>query len=158
MMRSIIIIIIIVMIPWYAAVLGNNSRLDTKLARRQWETAFNDAYIRTVTETVDQNIHTAFQSIMNDSDQGIIIPISIRTILDYSITFYWDLFIHLEHDQLFYLVYERVQVSKGNLIPHMWTFQSKVTLESLTQKIQEKSIKDQHPILHHFLQAVRRWL
>ena len=51
--------------------LGNNSRLDTKLARRQWEAAFNDAYIRTVTETVDQNIHTAFQAIMNDNDQGI---------------------------------------------------------------------------------------
>ena len=146
--------IIIVMISWYAAVLGNNSRLDTKLARKQWEAAFNDAYIRKVTETVDQNIHTAFQAIMNDNDQGIIIPKH----QNYSITFYWYLFIHLEHDQLFYLVYERMQVSKGNLIPHMWTYQSKVTLESLTQKVQEESIKEQHPILHHFLQAVRRWL
>ena len=63
--------------------LGNNSRLNTKPARRQWEATFNDAYIRTVTETVDQNIHTAFQSIMNDNDQGIL---CIKTILLY--TFY----------------------------------------------------------------------
>lgn len=57
--------------------LGNNSRLNTKSARKQWEAAFNDAYIRKVTETVDQNILTAFQAIMNDNDQGFI----IRTIL-----------------------------------------------------------------------------
>lgn len=59
--------------------LGNNSHLNTKSARRQWEAAFNNAYIRMVTETVDQNIHTAFQSIMNDNDQGIII-LSIKTV------------------------------------------------------------------------------
>lgn len=59
-----------------------------------------------------------------------------------------------EHDQLFYLVYERVQVRQGSIVPHMWTFWSKVTLENLTQKAQEKSIKDLHPILYEFLQAV----
>ena len=41
-----------------------------------------------------------------------------------------------------------------SFIPHMWTFQSKITLENLTQKLQEKSLKDQHPILYEFLQAV----
>lgn len=60
----------------------------------------------------------------------------------------------LEHDQLFYLVYERMQVSEGNIAPHVWTFRSKITLENLTQKVQEKRIKDQHPILYEFLLAV----
>ena len=60
----------------------------------------------------------------------------------------------LEHDQLFYLVYERMQISEGNVVPHLWTFQSKITLETLTQKVQEKRIKDQHPILYEFLSAV----
>lgn len=59
-----------------------------------------------------------------------------------------------EHDQLFYLVYERIQVSRGSIFPHMWSFQSKITLEDLSQKVQEKSIQDGHPILHEFLQAV----
>lgn len=59
-----------------------------------------------------------------------------------------------EHDQMFYLVYEQMQVSKGDLRPLMWTFHSRITLESFTQKVQEKSIKDQHPILFDFLQAV----
>ena len=50
--------------------LGNSSHLNNKPARRQWEATFNDAYIRSVTETVDQSIHTAFQSVVNDNDQG----------------------------------------------------------------------------------------
>ena len=131
----------------FTAVLGNNSHLNDRPARRQWEVAFNDAYIRSVTETLDRNIHTAFQSVMNDNDQGNII-------VSYLLYLSSIIFILLEHDQLFYLVYERMQVSEGSIIPHMWTFQSKITLESLTQKIQEKSIKDQHPILYEFLQAV----
>ena len=69
----------------------------------------------------------------------------------YRVTYYN---IFLEHDQLFYLVYEQMEVSKGSFMPHMWTFQSKITLENLTQKLQEKSLKDQHPILYEFLQSV----
>ena len=139
-------------ISHYTAVLGNSSHLNNKPARRQWEATFSDAYIRSVTETVDQNIHTAFQSVVNDNDQGNILTFKII------ILSVFGFFFLLEHDQLFYLVYERMQVSKENIIPHMWTFQSKITLESLTQKVQEKSIKEQHPILHEFLQAVCRRL
>jgi hypothetical protein len=63
---------IIVTIACYAAVLDSSSHLNSKPARRQWEAAFSDTYIRTVAETVDQNIHTAFHSIMKDNDQGML--------------------------------------------------------------------------------------
>ena len=61
----------------YTAVLGNNSLLNNKQARRQWEATFNDTYIQSVTETVDQNIHTAFQSVVNDNDQGNILTFKL---------------------------------------------------------------------------------
>ena len=59
----------------------------------------------------------------------------------------------VDHDQLFYLVYERVKVSDDNLEPHLWTYRSRITLEHLRQTLQEKSIRAEFPILHAFLQA-----
>ena len=50
--------------------LGNNSQLGNRQARNDWEVTFNDAYIRPVTETLDQSIHTAFETVTNDNDQG----------------------------------------------------------------------------------------
>ena len=54
----------------FTAVLDKNSHLNERPARRQWEVAFNNAYVRSVTETFDRNVHSAFQSVMNDNDQG----------------------------------------------------------------------------------------
>ena len=59
-----------------------------------------------------------------------------------------------EHDQLFYLVYERVQVVEGSLDPHLWAYRSRITLEHLRQNLQQQNMKKKCPILHAFLQEV----
>ena len=56
-----------------------------------------------------------------------------------------------EYDQLFYLVYEHVQVAEGSLDPHLWAFRSRITLEHLRQTLQQQNMC---PILHAFLQDV----
>ena len=61
----------------------------------------------------------------------------------------------LEHDQLFFLVYERMElVNKSSIQPHLWTYHSRISLEHLVQTLQEKKMKKDHPILYEFLQAV----
>ena len=62
---------------------------------------------------------------------------------------------YIDHDQLFYLVYEKVKYDEESLEPHLWTYRSRITLEHLRQTLQEKKMRDKHPILHEFLQAVR---
>ena len=60
-----------------------------------------------------------------------------------------------EHDRLFFLVYERVeQINQASIQPHLWTYRSRITLEHLAQTLQEKRMKERHPILYEFLQAV----
>ena len=59
-----------------------------------------------------------------------------------------------EHDQLFYLVYERVQVAEGSLDPHLWAYRSRITLEHLRQNLQQRNMEKKCPILHAFLQEV----
>ena len=59
-----------------------------------------------------------------------------------------------EHDQLFYLVYECVQVAEGSLDPHLWAYRSRITLEHLRQNLQQQNMKKKCPILHAFLQEV----
>lgn len=58
-----------------------------------------------------------------------------------------------EHDQLFYLVHERVQVTKGSLDPHLWAYHLRITLKHLSLTLQQQNVKN-HPILHAFLQEV----
>ena len=61
----------------------------------------------------------------------------------------------LEHDQLFFLVYEQMElVNKSSIQPHLWTYRSRISLEHLAQTLQEKKMKEKHPILYEFLQAV----
>ena len=62
-----------------------------------------------------------------------------------------------EHDQLFYLVYERVQVVEGSLNPHLWAYRSRITLEHLRQNLQQQNMRKKCPILHAFLQKVCVW-
>ena len=59
-----------------------------------------------------------------------------------------------EHDQLFYLMYEHVQVAKESLDPHLWVYHSRITLEHLRQNLQWWNMKKKCPILHAFLQEV----
>ena len=60
-----------------------------------------------------------------------------------------------DHDQLFYLVYEKVRYKEESLEPHLWTYRSRITLEHLRQTLQEEKMIEKYPILSEFLQAVR---
>ena len=95
----------------------------------------------------------AMQQILDDDDQGKICVVHIvRSILDLllmSVSF------PSEHDRLFFLVYERVELmNQSSIQPHLWTYRSRITLEHLAQTLQEKKMKERHPILYEFLQAV----
>lgn len=61
---------------------------------------------------------------------------------------------YVDHDQLFYLVYEKVAYKEESLEPHLWTYRSRITLEHLRQTLQEERMKEKYPILSEFLQAV----
>ena len=61
---------------------------------------------------------------------------------------------HVDHDRLFFLVYEKVKYTKDNLEPHLWTYRSRITLEHLRQSLYDKKLTKMYPILHEFLQAV----
>lgn len=55
---------------------------------------------------------------------------------------------------MFYLMYERVQVAKESLEPHLWAYRSQITLEHLRQTLQQQNVKNKCPILCAFLQNV----
>ena len=61
---------------------------------------------------------------------------------------------YVDHDQLFFLVYEKVKYTKDNLEPHLWTYRSRITLEHLRQSFHDKKLMKTYPILYEFLQAV----
>ena len=76
----------------------------------------------------------------------------IRFSLDWLLTL---VYFCSEHDRLFFLVYERVElVNQSSIQPHLWTYRSRITLEHLAQTLQERKMKERHPILYEFLQAV----
>ena len=58
----------------------------------------------------------------------------------------------IEHNQLFYLTYEKVKVDESKLQAHLWTFRQHINLEHLKRVVQSKKIKI--PVLDAFLQAV----
>ena len=59
-----------------------------------------------------------------------------------------------ENNQLFHLVYEHVQVTKENLNPHLWAYRFCITLEHLSQTLQQQNMKKKCPILYAFLHKV----
>ena len=59
-----------------------------------------------------------------------------------------------EHDQLFYLVHEKVKVKSESLGPHLWTYRQKISLEHLGLTLKEEKLKKAYPILHVFLVEV----
>ncbi len=61
----------------------------------------------------------------------------------------------IDHDQLFYLVYEKVQVNEDSMEPHLWSYRPRISLEHLGQTIQEKKLI-KCPILHEFLQKANK--
>ncbi len=103
--------------------------LEAKNAREEWEKEFNVLYIQPVLEDLDNKVNQAMDLITKDDKQ--------------------------EHDQLFYLVFERVKVSKDNMEPHLWSYRQRISLEHLRQTLQvEKKLKEKCSILYEFLQVV----
>ena len=103
--------------------------------------------------SLEQKVGIAMQSILDDDDQGTInvvhIIISGLEGLLRSVSF------PSEHDRLFFLVYERVELmNQSSIQPHLWTYRSRITLDHLAQTLQEKKMKEKHPVLYEFLQAV----
>ena len=59
-------------------------------------------------------------------------------------------YIDSDRDRLFYMVYERVTVSPNTILPHLWSYRSRITLEHLSQTLSTQK----HPILNEFLKQV----
>ena len=125
------------------------SSLDTKEARKEWESVFNQHYIQPVLSTLDENLTIAMDFVANDKEQGLML--TCATIV---VHLEGTIHPHVDHDKLFYLVYEKMKCAEGSLEPHLWTYRSRITLEHLQQTLQEKRMKEKYPILHEFLQAV----
>ena len=110
-------------------------------------------------QKVDENVTKALDCIVNDDSQGrVVSSIIIHSWYLCRINSPIDPYSSLEQDQLFYLVYEKIRVTKGNLTPHLWTYRSRITLEHLNQTLQQQGKRDKYPILHHFLEKVSAFL
>ena len=59
-----------------------------------------------------------------------------------------------DRDRLFYTVYEKSIVNEGSVLPHLWAYRSRITLEHLLQALQTYNKKKECPILHQFLTEV----
>ncbi len=56
--------------------------------------------------------------------------------------------------KLLCVVHEQVGAVQGNIMPHLWTYRSRITLEHLSLTIQQENLKDDYPMLFEFLQQV----
>lgn len=63
-------------------------------------------------------------------------------------------YFNLEHDRLFYVVHEKVQLPPNEVQPHLWSFRSRITLEHLLQILHTR--KETYAILNEFLEQVRQ--
>ena len=60
---------------------------------------------------------------------------------------------YLDHDQLFYLAYEKVKVDESKLQAHLWTYRQQINLDHLQRTVQAANTEE-IPVLDAFLQAV----
>ena len=64
----------------------------------------------------------------------------------------------IDRDRLFYTAYEKSSLtsssSSSSILPHLWTYRSRITLDHLYQTLQAQKMKDKCPILHEFLKEV----
>ena len=54
---------------------------------------------------------------------------------------------------MFYTAYEKSSLTTS-VLPHLWTYRSRITLEHLYQTLQVQKMKRKCPILHEFLKEV----
>jgi hypothetical protein len=123
------------------------NRLNAKSDRESWEREFNARFIQPVLGHLDVRLNTALDLITNDDKQGK----SWSSCRDRA-RVNFPLF--PEHGKLFYLAYERMKVESGIIDPHLWSYHQRISLEHLGQDIQQKKLKDKHPVLHEFLHMV----
>ena len=87
---------------------------------------------------------------------NIIITIIVGVILLLTLILLLMILLNTDHDQLFFLAYEKIKHVDDSLEPHMWTYRTRITLEHLRQSIHDKKLTQTYPILHEFLQAVSK--
>ncbi|XP_019853235.1 PREDICTED: E3 ubiquitin-protein ligase RNF213-like [Amphimedon queenslandica] len=102
---------------------GNATNLSSKEHRREWEKSFHDLYIKPVLTNLDANLHKATDLILNHKKE--------------------------ERDRLFYVIHERVQIPPNVIVPHLWSYHSRITLKNVLQVLQAE--KETYPILYEFL-------
>ena len=65
----------------------------------------------------------------------------------------YDVFYISEHDDLFFMIYERTPVHAGDIQPAMWRYRARITLEHLAHALQQNTDKTL-VILKEFLRLV----
>ena len=63
------------------------------------------------------------------------------------------MYVNLEHDDLFFTIYEKLPVHTGDIQPAMWRYRARITLEHLTHALQQNNSKDLF-VLKEFLRVV----
>ena len=61
--------------------------------------------------------------------------------------------VYLEHDILFFTIYEKIPVHAGDIQPAMWRYRARITLEHLAHALQQSTSKDL-VVLKEFLRVV----
>ena len=88
----------------------------------------------------------ALNLIANDDSQGNKIIQLLKILCE-------DIFHILEHDALFFMIYEKIPVHAGDLQPGMWRYRARITLEHLAHALQQNADKSL-VILKEFLRLV----
>ena len=88
----------------------------------------------------------AMNLILNDKKGGKAVCVSLNRFMACAVS--------TDQDRLFYTVYEKSSIPSSSLLPHLWTYRSRITLEHLFQTLQAQKMKDTCPILHEFLKEV----
>ena len=65
----------------------------------------------------------------------------------------YDIFHISGHDDLFFMIYEKISVHAGDIQPAMWRYRSRITLEHLAHALQQNTDKTL-VILKEFLRLV----
>ena len=96
-------------------------------------------------QSLDKQMGDAMNLIVNDKKEGH----TLNTLMTSN-----SLFFSTDRDRLFYTVYEKSSLPSSSLLPHLWTYRSRINLEHLFQTLQAQKMKDTCPILHEFLKEV----
>jgi hypothetical protein len=103
--------------------INTGANLTTKDDRMRWEESFMKACIKPVLNNLEGSLQEAVNIQLNDKRE--------------------------DNDRLFFTIHERVSVDPNDVLPHLWTYRSRVSLEHLSHTLQIE--KSSYPILHEFL-------